>query len=163
MSILQAGSRVQCALLLGKSEERRREERQGLYSLRYASPQMPTAQQGSISFQQTSFCCCCFMSIMVSGLMSQSSEHRENYMEKKHYGCMPPNCGLWKQHHHFSSVISLLMFMLPKLVVHPNFKVHGLEAIFLYSTVPSFQGCLHEWRANSMLLFHFSTCMVSFK
>lgn len=140
MSILQAGSRVQCALLLGKSEERRKEERQGLNSLRCASPQMPTAQQGSISFQQTSFCCCCFMSIMVSGLMSQSSEHRENYMEKKHYGCMPPNCGLWKQHHNFFSVISLLVFMLPKLVVHPQLQGPWFGGDFPLSHCPLFPG-----------------------
>lgn len=110
---------------------------------------MPTAQQGSISFQQTRFFCCCFMSNMVSGWMSQSSEHRENYMEKKHHGCMPPNCGLWKQHHHFFSVISLLMFMLPKLVVHPPLQGPWFEGDFPLSHCPLFPG-MSPWMESKL-------------
>lgn len=59
---------------------------------RCASPQMPTAQEGSISFQQTSFFCL----IWSLGWWGSSSEHGENYREKKYYGRMPQNCGLWK-------------------------------------------------------------------
>lgn len=51
---------------------------------------------------------------MVSGLARQSSQHGGNYMENKYYGYMPQNCSLKIAAHNFLSVISLLVFLLPK-------------------------------------------------